>query len=162
MAIGNVVPDTTLIIDTNIFSEYQRKKTFAVDPIRLYLKHHKELPFISSITVLEILEGIENELAKHIKHKKPADHIKISYTLTEELLDNFNVVDFNKLAAKIAAHIFANIGGSNANRLRNDIYIAATALASGHGVATRNWQDFQQISEYLPDGYNLLWLAHWK
>lgn len=109
MSIGNVVPDTTLIIDTNIFSEYQRGKPFAVDPIRLYLKHHKEFPFIASTTVFEVLEGIENELAKHIKHKKPADHIKISYANTEKLLDNFNVVDFNKLAAKIAAHIFANI-----------------------------------------------------
>ncbi len=162
MAIGTVTPDTTLIIDTNIFSEYQRNKPFVVEPIRLYLKHHKELPFISSITVFEVLEGIENELAKHIKYKKPAEHIKTSYVNTEKMLDNFNVVDFNRLAAKIAAYIFANIGGSNANRLRNDIYIAATALASGYGFATRNWRDFQEISECLPEEHKLLLLAHWK
>jgi len=162
MAIGNVTSETTIIIDTNIFSEYQRKKNFAVDAINLYLKHHKELPSIASITVFEVLQGIENELAKHIKHKKPADHIKISYNNTEKLLDQFSVVGFNKEAAKIAAYIFANIGGSKANRLRNDIYIAATALASSHGIATRNLQDFQEISEYLPDEYNLLRLAHWK
>lgn len=46
--------------------------------------------------------------------------------------------------------------------LDSDVFIAATSLAPGYGVATRNQRDFELIGQHLPPEMPNLSLAIWK
>ncbi len=80
----------------------------------------------------------------------------------EEFVQTCGVLDFDERAASIAAHIFPRLSQSQRNRHWRDILIAATALAHGCGVATRNKDDFELIGRDLPSHSRILHLAIWK
>lgn len=80
----------------------------------------------------------------------------------ETFIQTCGVLDFDQHAASIAAHIFARLSQSQRNRHWRDILIAATAVAHGYGVATRNKDDFVLIGKDLPDIFPTLYLAIWK
>ena len=80
----------------------------------------------------------------------------------EQLIRTCGVLDFNQLAANIAAYIFARLSKSQRNKHWCDVFIVATALAHGYGVATRNQRDFEMIGQHPPPSAPILYLAIWK
>ena len=79
-------------------------------------------------------------------------------------------------AATIAAHIYPRVLAyieklpnlskrtrkDKLEKIWKDIFIAATALAYGYGVASGNRGDFELIADHLPDNYRDLPFAEWK
>lgn len=80
----------------------------------------------------------------------------------EQLSANCLVLPFDETASAIAAYSFARLSRSEQNKLWRDLFTTATALAHGHGVATRNKSDFELIAKSLPSNFPLLRLAIWK
>jgi predicted nucleic acid-binding protein len=62
----------------------------------------------------------------------------------------------------IASHIIARLSARARNRNWADVFIVATTLAHGYGVATRNQSDFELIGRHLPSSAPDLYLAIWK
>lgn len=135
-----------LVIDTDVFSEWRRGEADVRDRIRSYIRSTGGMPAVTTVTAHEAYFGIWKEEVKH--RDDPRFH-----TAREQLgklLSTFVVLDFDVQAAEISAEIFARLGKRRTNENRNDIYIAATALAHGYGVATRNRRDFELIGNSLP------------
>lgn len=151
-------PYTSLVLDTNVFTHWKNQKEYALREIKLYFARLKKIPALSSMTIFESLYGVEKQLAK----KEITNEQSVQSRLNIEIVSrNCNILSYNENAAAIAAYICANIGKSKYNQHLNDIFIAATALAHSHGVATQNKRDFELIANYLP-GNQFLSLAVWK
>jgi predicted nucleic acid-binding protein len=58
--------------------------------------------------------------------------------------------------------VFARLSRAQRSRHWCDVFISATALSHGHGLATRNQADFALIAGYLPSSHPVLRLANWK
>jgi predicted nucleic acid-binding protein len=158
MPLGVVLPDTRLVIDTNILTYWENQQTHIKERINSYLKAHAQLPVLTAATIFESLWGFESKAAKP---DGLSEKLERAYTNTRRLIDQCEVLPLNQQAATLAAHIAARIGGSKANQLRYDIFVAATAVAHGFGVATANQVDFEMIAQHFPiDAF--LRLSIWK
>jgi len=159
MALGPVLPDTLLVLDTDILTEWRYQKLYVRQAIDDYMASVKRPPVLTSVTVFEALYGIENKEIKPggLNERTARDRLEI-----ERLIQYCGALSFNQTSAEIAAYISARLGRSKYNEHREDIFIAATALAHDYGVATRNRSDFELIANHLPSDHALLRLAIWK
>lgn len=64
MTLGPVLPETQLVLDTNLLTAWRYRKTGAVKAIADYQSRLKLLPALTAITVHEALYGFENKAAK--------------------------------------------------------------------------------------------------
>jgi len=159
MAIGAVLSETSLVIDTDILTDWRYQKPYVQRAISDYITRAKRPPALTSLSVFEALFGFENKAAKSgsLDDRTVQDRLK-----TEELISFCPVLPFDQPAAAIAAYIFSRLSKSHRNKHWRDTFIAATALAHGHGIATRNRKDFQLIAENLPASQSLLRVVVWK
>jgi predicted nucleic acid-binding protein len=74
------------------------------------------------------------------------------------LIESCIVLPFDNLTATIAAYILPRVP----KKQRNDVFIAATALAHGYAIATCNKKHFEIISDHLPSQYKYLHADFWK
>lgn len=81
---------------------------------------------------------------------------------TEQLIQSCTVLPLDEKAARIAAYVFARLSRRERNEHWCDVFVAATALSHGHGVATRNQGDFTLIASHLPSSHEILRIANWK
>jgi predicted nucleic acid-binding protein len=72
------------------------------------------------------------------------------------------VLSFEQNAASIAAYVYPRLTPQQLQKHWRDLFIAATALANGYGIATQNERDFKLIADHLPDSHSILRLAIWK
>lgn len=158
MPIGEVLPDTQLVIDTNILRYWNDQQAHIKERLSNYLRAHAQLPALTSATVFESLWGFELKAAKP---EGLSENLQRAYNNTKRLIDQCNVLPLNERAAILAAYIAARIGGSKANKLRYDIFVATTTIAHDFGVATANEEDFETIAQYLPSDL-FLRLSIWK
>ena len=63
------------------------------------------------------------------------------------------------LTPGITAYIYPRLTGQQLQKHWRDLFIAATALAHGYGIATQNIRDFKLIADQSPE---LLRIAVWK
>lgn len=159
MAIGAVLSETSLVIDTDILTDWRYQKPYVQNAIRDYITRAKRPPAITSISVFEALFGFENKAARvgALDDRTLQDRLRC-----EQLISVCPVLPFDQPAATIAAYIFSRLSQSHRNKHWRDIFITATALAHGHGIATRNRDDFVLIAENLPLSHSLLRLVIWK
>ncbi len=155
----DALPETSLVLDTNVFSHWRNQKPYAKREIDDYIRRLGKPPALPSATIFESLYGVERQLSKG--EIKEDDVVKYRSTI-EAVSRHCEILPFDSKAAKVAAYICANIGKSKYNQHLNDIFIVATALAHGHGVATQNKKDFELIANYLPQSHQFLSLAIWK
>lgn len=166
MAIGPVLPDTPLALDSDVLKDWRHQKQNVIREINAYLSVHKRPPALTAIVVFEALHGFE------IKANQPSANkglLKRDRDETERLIQYcsllpsgsspIGVLSFDQNAAAIAAYIAGKLKNKT---ILKDILIAATALAYGHGVATRNEKDFKLIAANLPPDHPMLRLAIWK
>jgi predicted nucleic acid-binding protein len=157
MAVGPALPETSLVLDSNILTAWRYQKRGIIEAIDAYQSRLKLLPALSAMTVYEALYGFENALVKAQgdTEQNRRDRIK-----TEGLINSCMVLPFNQDAAKLAAYIVPRLPKNIPKNTLLDALIAATALAHGHGVATRNSEDFKLIGQHAPSNLALR-LAIW-
>jgi tRNA(fMet)-specific endonuclease VapC len=92
--------------------------------------------FISAVTVFELLHGV---------HRASAEKRAAREAFVENALQTFPILAFDEPAARIFASIDAPLSAAG-NRLPvEDLMIAATALAKGHDVVTRDLRSFPRV-----------------
>src|SRR2546429_126784 len=151
--------ETSLVVDTDVFTHWRNRNTYVLDQVASYFKNLKEFPALTSMTVFEALSGVEKELVKgKITEEKATQY----QARIEELSSNMTQLAFDKTSATIAAYVYQRLAQSERNKHWRDIFIAATALGHGYGVATTNRRDFELIAAHLPNSNPVLRLGLWK
>lgn len=158
MAVGAVLTETSLVLDNDIFNLWRYGHQRILGAITDYQSRIKLFPFLTSMTVYQALYGIEN---KSIKPDEPNEQTKQTRVKMESLIRACgDVLPFNQRSAEIAAYIAPRLSKNMKKGTLVDVFIAATALAHGYGVATRNRKDFELIANQTPDNL-ILRLAEW-
>jgi len=159
MAIAPVLRETPLVLDTDVFNDWRFQKQHAKQAIKDYISNHKAPPAMTSMTVFEVLYGFEKRAAESggLDERTRRDRDKV-----EQLIQYCGVLSFDQTAAAIAAYVFPRLSQRERNKHWGDTFTAATVLAHGHGVATRNREDFELIANHLPPSHPLLRLAVWR
>ena len=122
-----------LVIDSSQIIDAERRGA----DLRAVIDAPGELPFLASITVSEIAVGA---LLADTEQRRTQ-----RMQLLTDLLAAIPVLPFGTTEARTHAELRVNL------RLRGtpigamDLLIAATALANGHGVLTRNASEFRQV-----------------
>lgn len=159
MAIGPALPDTSLVLDNDVLNDWRFQKLYVQRAIDDYISRLKRPPALTSMTVFEALYGFEN---KAFKSGKLDQRIEQDRDKTIQLINSCTVLSWDQTAAQITAYIYPRLSQSERNKHWRDLFIATTAIAHGHGVATRNQSDFELIAKHLPPSHPLLRLAIWK
>ena len=121
-----------LLIDTDLLIDLERgDATAGVE--RLLGDEDRA---ISVITVSELLHGV-NRAQGAIRARRLA--------FVEHLLAGFDAIPITEPVARVHADIWADLTGRGQQVGAHDLWIAATALAHGLGVATHNSTHFQRI-----------------
>lgn len=154
MTIIQASRETSLVLDTDMFTHWRAHHPYALKTISDYQRRHKVYPALSSTTIFESLSGIEAEAAKG----KDVEQFQLK---AQQLIRNCIVLPFDQRAAAIAAYVFPRLSQSDRNKHWRDLFIAATALAHQYGIATGNRKDFELIDKCLPPNLRLH-LAVWK
>lgn len=157
MAVGPALSETLLVLDSNILTAWRFQKRGILEAINAYQSRLKLLPALSAMTVYEALYGFENALAKG---QGDAEQNRSDRIAMEGLIGSCMILPFNQDAAKIAAYIVPRLPKNIPKETLLDALIAAIALSHGHGVATRNREDFELIGQRTPSDLTLR-LAIW-
>jgi len=127
------------LLDTNVLSELMREKP-AVTVLNWFAQNSGSVMHTSTVTQAEILTGIA---------LLPAGKRRTALALAAEQLFEQDFANhchaFDAAAAKNYALIVSDRGRHGQPLLTEDAQIAATALASGLIVATRNTAHFENI-----------------
>lgn len=159
MATGIALPETALVLDSDVFTHWRNGQPYVLREVADYIRSHKRPPGLTAITLFETMWGIENSSVKGAITKAAEQRYR---SKVEELSQSCIILPFDQNAAITAAYIFARLTQSERNKHWRDLLTAATALAHRHGVATQNKKDFELIGKHLPDSNPLLRLAVWK
>jgi tRNA(fMet)-specific endonuclease VapC len=92
---------------------------------------------VSAITASELLHGVHRAAPAATKNRREA--------FVEGLLRVIEILPFDELAARTHARIWAELAGRGINIGPHDLIIAATAIANGLVVATRDRRSFPKI-----------------
>jgi toxin FitB len=123
------------LLDTNVISEIHKPKTADVNVIAWASSVPLAAQFLSTITVLELEMGVQR------KERKDLEQGKIYRRwLDGQVMPQFagRVLAFDQVAAVRCAQLHIPD-----RRSERDAMIAATALAHGMTVVTRNVKDFE-------------------
>jgi predicted nucleic acid-binding protein len=155
MAALPALPNTLLALDTNVFSNWRKGWRPFTANIQDYFQRFNSYPPLPSMAVFEARRGFEAQIVKRgsldSKQELMRQHM-------EQLVRLCGVLPFDDQAAAIAAQLHERLPKNAPKTLVRDVFIAATALAHGYGVATGNQTDFELIGQYVP----VLYLAIWK
>jgi predicted nucleic acid-binding protein len=166
MPIGPAHPDTSLVLDNDILTQWRNRSRNIEQALSDYISMLKRPPSLTSMTVFEAIYGIENAIHKIEKSAASRStterHTQQYRDRTEELIRQCGVLPFDETAARIAAYVFPRLSRKEQKEHWKDLLIAATAIAHRCGVATGNQRDFELISNHLPPSHQLLRLAIWK
>jgi predicted nucleic acid-binding protein len=158
MPISPALPDTPLALDNDVFTHWRNNQSYVRREIDEHYSRLKLTPALTSMTVFEALNGVESEERKNRITKAQAQQFKETIKV---LSASCSVLPFEENAAAIAAHIYSRLTPQQLQKHWRDLFIAATAIAHGYGVATQNERDFKLLSDHLPD-HSLLRVAVWK
>lgn len=156
MVVGPVLPETPLVLDTNILTAWRYQRSRVVTAITEYQSRLKIFPALTAITVHEVLYGFENKAAKAggLDNRSEQDRVAVNH-----LIDSRVVLPFDQRAAEIAAYIIPRLPKNIPKQTLLDGLISATALAHGYGIAT-NDRGFELIGQHSPPN-QILRLDSW-
>jgi tRNA(fMet)-specific endonuclease VapC len=92
--------------------------------------------FISVVTVFELLHGV---------HRATPTKRATREAYVENALQTFPILVFDEAAARIFASTDAALSAAGSRLPVEDLMIAATALAYGHDVVTRDMKSFPRV-----------------
>lgn len=91
---------------------------------------------ISVITVSELLHGVA---------RADAAHRATRGAFVERLLERFQAVEITQAIARVHADLSAGLAGRGQMIGAHDLWIAASALSLGYGLASANVNEFRKI-----------------
>lgn len=121
-----------LLIDTDLLIDLERG---AGAPTVERLLGAEECA-ISVITVSELLHGVLRATGAARTRRR---------AFVEHVIAGLQAVPITEPVARVRADVWAALAESGALIGAHDLWIAATALAHGLGVATRNASDFERV-----------------
>ncbi len=121
-----------VLIDTDILVDLERG---AANP-ELERVLGEEDRAISVITVSELLHGVERARGA-VRARRSA--------FVEHLLGEIRAIPITERIARVHAGVWAQLAHRCAPIGAHDLWIAATALAHGFGVATGNAEEFRRV-----------------
>ncbi len=125
------------LLDTNIVSEFSKERPNQ-NVIALY-EARKKMCAISAITWQELIYGVS---------KMPEGKRKDSISaFTEDLKNNFEIIPYDVFSANICGQLLETCAKCGKTLPYCDTQIAATAIANGMVLVTRNVSDFAEASE---------------
>jgi tRNA(fMet)-specific endonuclease VapC len=133
-----VVVDTTVFIDL----ERSRQRQQETNPGSVIGERLAEClgpdeeAAIAAITASELLHGV---------HRANAEQRPRREAFVETILSVIPVLDFDLLAARAHARLWADLSAAGADVGPHDRLVAATAISLGWRVATANQRHFQRI-----------------
>ncbi len=159
MAVRSATSETLLALDNDVFTDWRKHRPHVMSLIEDYRIHNDRPPKLTAMTVFQARFGFDKEIARLSALDEQFENSRLEM---EKLVKDCGVLEINDRATAIASHVFARLSASERNRHWADVFIAATALAHGYGVATRNQSDFELIGQSLPPFAPDLYLAIWK
>jgi len=104
-------------------------------------QQHPETLFLSEVSLTELKQGLKASS----KTKRPKEALDISNQLAKELKELFGarILSFNEKAITALAQVEASTAHNKTQLSLTDSMIAATALAHGFKVATRDTTPFE-------------------
>ena len=125
------------LLDTNIVSEFSKQRPNE-NVLALY-EARKNLCAISAVTWQELVFGVS---------KMPEGKRKDSIAdFTENLKENIEIIPYDEFSADICGQLSGTCAKSGKNLPCFDSQIAATAIANGMILVTRNTADFAEAAE---------------
>ena len=133
------------LLDTTVFIQMERRLTSlppasAMSDVLGLLAQDlgsDEVVGMASITASELLHGV---------HRATTPHRVRREAFVEALLAGFPPLPFDLPCARAHARIWADLAAGGNDVGAHDRMVAATAMASGWGVATANVHHFQRIA----------------
>jgi tRNA(fMet)-specific endonuclease VapC len=121
-----------LLIDTDVLIDLERGASApAIEEVL-----GEEERAISVITVSELLHGVLRATGAPRARRQ---------AFVEHLLGELQAIPITEPVARVHADVWAALAARGALIGAHDLWIAATALAYGLGVATRNVGDFERV-----------------
>jgi tRNA(fMet)-specific endonuclease VapC len=121
-----------VLIDTDLLIDLER----GADATAVEGLLDDEQRAISVVTVSELLHGVLRATGARRARRR---------AFVEHLLAGFQAIPITEPVARVHAEIWAELVERGALIGAHDLWIAATALAHGLGVATRNRPDFERV-----------------
>ncbi len=125
------------LLDTNIVSEFSKARPNE-NVLQLY-GMRKNLCAISSITWQELVHGVSK-----MEDGRRKEYIE---KCLEEIKNDFEIIPYDEFSAKICGEIFSMGEKNGTVSPYSDTQIAATAIANGMVLVTRNVADFKSIAQ---------------
>lgn len=122
------------LIDSSVLIAIERER---VELATVLAEHGEEDAVIAAITASELLHGVHR--AKSTKQRMRRE------AFVEQLLTALTVIPFDLVVARVHGRIWADLATKGINIGAHDLLIAATALATGSTVATRDDRSFPRI-----------------
>jgi predicted nucleic acid-binding protein len=121
-----------VLIDTDLLIDLERGLTTQL--VEQLLGDEERA--ISVITVSELLHGALRATGARRAQRR---------AFVEHVLEGIQAVPITETVARVHADIWADLAARGAVIGAHDLWIAATALAHGFGIATRNASEFARI-----------------
>lgn len=121
-----------VLIDTDLLIDWERAETAST----LEALVGSEERAISVITVSELLHGVHRASGARRNRRR---------AFVEHLLSGLEPLPITEAIARVHADVWARLAREGNVPGAHDLWIAATALAHGFGVATRNRDDFERV-----------------
>jgi tRNA(fMet)-specific endonuclease VapC len=122
-----------LLIDTDLLID--RRRGAGTPEVEVVLGDEDRA--ISVITVSELLHGALRGNAEQRARRR---------AFVEHVLAGFEALPITEPVARVHAEIWAALAGRGDHIGAHDLWIAATALLHGLGVATRNEAEFRRVA----------------
>ena len=123
-----------MILDSSVLIATERRR---FDLPRLLQTHAGEVFQLAAITAAELLHGCVRATDPGIRERR--------VRFVEGVIRDFGVVPFSLAEAREHARLWAAMEVWGQTIGPRDMEIAATALAAGFAVATRNTTEFQRV-----------------
>ena len=120
-----------ILIDTDLLVDWERDGT---DELQSLLGAEQRA--ISVITVSELLHGV---------HRARGSRRVRRQAFVEHVITGFDPIPITEAVARIHSEVWADLSRRGVTVGAHDLWIGATALAFGLGVATGNAGDFGRI-----------------
>jgi tRNA(fMet)-specific endonuclease VapC len=122
------------MVDTNIFIDLERRRLWPSDLARIYPDDSFS---VSVITVSELWQGMYRTDSEAYRQRHE--------TFVQAMLQAMEVVPFDLIVARHRAIAWTRLTRTGQMIKANDLFIAATALAYGFTVLTRDVRDFSRV-----------------
>jgi predicted nucleic acid-binding protein len=123
-----------LLIDSSVLIAWERDQRNIATQLA---EHADEDVAIAAITASELLHGVYRATTAARRNQREA--------FVEGLLSRLPVIAFDLVAARIHARLSAELALKGTPAGAHDLVIAATAMARGYFVATRDERSFPKI-----------------